>query len=173
MLTLVCYVLHLIFIGLKELQTKNYTMTYQRLQKQNAIVGQNFQDTHGDMMKNLCTTCFFGCQQMKKTKEEGHRNYILTNSLKTQDYRWKNLKTWWPTKKSGNPLLAVISPVSDSTSECEWVSDIAKWWVKYIIIIIIIFYFGKIIQKWNILWTLGTATKSWPTTPNTTKNDKS
>ena len=27
-----------------------------------------------------------------KPKEEGHRKHILTNSLKTQDYRWKNLK---------------------------------------------------------------------------------
>ena len=32
-LTLVCYVLHLMFIGLKELQIKNCTMTHQRLQK--------------------------------------------------------------------------------------------------------------------------------------------
>ena len=30
------------FIGLKELQIKNYTMTYQRLQKQYAIVGKKF-----------------------------------------------------------------------------------------------------------------------------------
>ena len=35
---------------------------------------------------------FFGCQQMEKTKEEGHRKHVLTNSLKTKDYRCKNLK---------------------------------------------------------------------------------
>ena len=28
------------------------------------------------MMKKLCTTCFFGWQQMEKTKEEGHRKHI-------------------------------------------------------------------------------------------------
>ena len=38
-LTLVCHVLHLMFIGLKELQIKNYTMTYQGLQKQYAAIG--------------------------------------------------------------------------------------------------------------------------------------
>ena len=37
-LTLVCHVLHLMFIGLKQLQMKNYTMTYQRLQKQYTAV---------------------------------------------------------------------------------------------------------------------------------------
>ena len=45
-----------------------------------------------EFMHNL----LFGCLQMEKTKEEGHRNYILTNSLKTQDYRWKNLKPLKP-----------------------------------------------------------------------------
>ena len=79
------------------------------------------QETYGDMMKKLHTICFFGCQQMEKTKEENHRKHILTNSLKTQAYRWKNLKPWWPTGKSVNHSSTVIFR-SDSTS--EWVSDI-------------------------------------------------
>ena len=41
----------------------------------------------GDMMEKLRTTCFFGCPQMEKAKEEGHSKYILTNSLKTQHYK--------------------------------------------------------------------------------------
>ena len=78
MLTLVCYVLHLMLIGLKELQIKNYTITFQKLQKQYAIVGYNFQDTYRDMVEKLCTICFFGCQKMENSKEEGHRKHILT-----------------------------------------------------------------------------------------------
>ena len=77
-------------------------------------------DTYGDMMKKLHTICFFGCQQMEKTKEEDHRKHILTNSLKTQTYRWKNVKPWWPTEKSGNHSSTVIFR-RDSTS--EWVSE--------------------------------------------------
>ena len=78
------------------------------------------QETYGDMMKKLHTICFFGCQQMEKTKEENHRKHILTNSLKTQAYRWKNLKRWWPTEKSVNHSSTVIFR-RDSTS--EWVSE--------------------------------------------------
>ena len=43
--------------------------------------------------EKLPATCFFGCQQMEKTKDEDHRKDILTNSFKTQDYRWKKLKS--------------------------------------------------------------------------------
>ena len=52
----------------------------------------NVQDTYGEMMKKLCTTCFFGCQQIEKTKQKGHQKHTLTKSLKRQDYKWKNLK---------------------------------------------------------------------------------
>ena len=45
---------------------------------------------------------------MEKTKEEDHRKHILTNSLKTQDYRWKNLKPGWPTAINGNLSSTVI-----------------------------------------------------------------
>ena len=72
-------------------------------------------------MKKLGRTWFFGCQQMEKAKEEGHRKHILTNSLKKHDYRWKNLKPWWPTEKSGNHSSTVVFR-RDSTSEYE--SDI-------------------------------------------------
>ena len=41
------------------------------------IVGSNFQDTYGDMMKKLRTTCFFGCQQMEETKRgRSQKTYI-------------------------------------------------------------------------------------------------
>ena len=46
--------------------------------------------------------------------------HILMNSLKTQDYRWKNLKPWWLTKKCENHSSTVIFR-RDSTS--EWVTE--------------------------------------------------
>ena len=88
---LVCYVLHLMFIGLKELNKELYndlpkiteTMRYHRLKFSGHIWRHDEETVH-----NL----LFGCQEMEKTKEEDHRKHILTSSFKTQDYRWKNLK---------------------------------------------------------------------------------
>ena len=81
------------------------------------------------MVKKLRTTCFFGCQKMEKTKEEGHRKHILTNSLKIKDYRWKNVKSWWPIEKGGNHSSTVIFR-RGSTS--EWVSEWMSEWVRFL-----------------------------------------
>ena len=78
--------------------------------------------THMETWWRNCTQfAFLDANKWKKTKEEDHRKHILTNSLKTQTYRWKNVKPWWPTEKSGNHSSTVIFR-RDSTS--EWVSDI-------------------------------------------------
>ena len=122
--------LHLMFTGLKELQIKNYTMIYQRLQKHTLSLVKIFKTHNGDMVKKLRTTCFFGCQKMEKTKEEGHRKHILTNSLKIKDYRWKNVKSWWPIEKGGNHSSTVIFR-RDSTS--EWVSEWVSEWMSEIL----------------------------------------
>ena len=38
-------------------------------------------------MKKLRATSVFECQQMEKAKEQANRKHI-----RTQDYKWKNLK---------------------------------------------------------------------------------
>ena len=123
MLTLVCYVLHLILIGLKELQTKNYTMTYQRLQKQNAIVGQNFQDTwrhDEEFMHNL----LFWMPTNEKNKRGRPQKLYIDQLIEDTGLQMEELKTLMANKEEWKSFISSNFP---SEWFDQWVC-VSEWY---------------------------------------------
>ena len=121
MLTLVCYVLHLILIGLKELQTKNYTMTYQRLQKKNAIVGQNFQDTwrhDEEFMHNL----LFWMPTNEKNKRGRPQKLYIDQLIEDTGLQMEELKNLMADKEEWKSFISSNFP-SEWFDQWVWVSE--------------------------------------------------
>ena len=82
----------------------------------------------------------------------GDQNFPTTNTFWVSIMHADSLTLHYSGSYLANIILTVMHPHHTELS---------------IIIIISLFYFGKIIQKWNILCKkLGTATKSWPITSN-------
>ena len=107
--------------------------------------------THCQVKKKLYNQCF------KFTSTSSNCQYMLKKSIIMLAKKLPTLILY------GTQILYLNPKIFQKISLSCW-----KCWI--IIFIITLFYFGEIIQNQNI--KIRPATKSWPTTPNITKNDK-
>ena len=80
------------FIGLKELQIKKLYNDLPKITETIRYLRLKFSGHIWRHDEEIAHNLLLWMPTNGKTKEEGHRKHILTNSLKTQDCRWNNLK---------------------------------------------------------------------------------